>query len=381
MTVLFRKHLAGPALALGLALTLPDLSGAEPSLDRGFRTPPRAARPWTYWFWMDGNLSREGITADLEAMQRACLGGVIIMEVDVGIPRGPVKFISPEWRALFKHVVAEAERLGLQITLNAGPGWTGSGGPWVKPEQSMPHLVASETNVSGPRRFDAVLPRATPRKPFFGEGALPPDLEQARKEFYRDVAVLAFPPPVGDERIAEIDEKALYVRAPYSSQPGVKPLLPALAYVCGLGFYDLYLNGRKVGDQVLDPGWTNYRKRCLDATHEVTALLRNDSNAIGVLLGNGLYNVRGGRCVKFTGSFGPPKLIFQLHLEFEDGTSTNIASDGSWKTAPGPITFSCSYGGEDYDARFEQSAVAYEVGSGRYTFSAPLPYERPPRGE
>jgi hypothetical protein len=74
-------------------------------------------------------------------------------------------------------------------------------------------------------------------------------------------------------------------------------------------------------------------------------------------------------------------LIFQLHLEFEDGTSTNIASDGSWKTAPGPITFSCSYGGEDYDARFEQSAVAYEVGSGRYTFSAPLPYERPPRGE
>lgn len=138
----------------------------------------------------------------------------------------------------------------------------------------------------------------------------------------------------------------------------------AVAYVCGLGFYELRINGQRVGDQVLDPGWTNYRKRCFYATHDVSRFFGYASatigrttmvtNVIGVMLGNGMYNVRGGRYVKFTGSFGPPKLIFQLHLEFDDGTSTNLVSDGTWKTAPGPITFSCIYGGEDYDARLEQ---------------------------
>jgi hypothetical protein len=179
--------------------------------------------------WMDGNLSREGITADLEAMRKAGIGGVIICEVNVGVPRGPVEFMGPEWRRLFKHVVREAERLGLEITLNAGPGWTGSGGPWVKPEQSMQHIVASATEVKGPGRFDGVLPLPKRRPAFFGDGALPPEKEKAKNAFYRDVAVLAFPTPGPGGTIADIDEKALYVRAPYSSQPGVKPCLPSPA--------------------------------------------------------------------------------------------------------------------------------------------------------
>ena len=218
----FAVVLAAAALAAGRGPAAADL-------EAGFQAPPPEARPWVYWFIMDGNLSRGGITADLEAMARAGLGGVILMEVDLGIPRGPVRFLSAEWKALFKHAVAEAERLGLEITLNAGPGWTGSGGPWVKPEESMQHLVASETTASGPGRFDAVLPRPEPRRPFFGEGGLPPEVQKARKEFLRDVVVLAFPTPHGAARIADIDEKALYLRAPYSSQPGVKPRLPAPA--------------------------------------------------------------------------------------------------------------------------------------------------------
>jgi hypothetical protein len=206
------------------ATALPVRAG---SLADDFRNPPPAAHPWVYWFFMDGNISREGITADLEAMQRAGIGGVILMEVDVGIPRGSVRFMSEPWRALFKHAVTEAERLGLEITLNAGPGWTGSGGPWVKPEQSMQHLVASETDVAGGRRFEGVLPQPKPRPPFFGPA--PKEVEPLRAGFYRDVAVLAFPAPEGEHRIADLDEKALYVRAPYSSQPGVKPCLPAPA--------------------------------------------------------------------------------------------------------------------------------------------------------
>jgi len=192
-----------------------------------FREPPASARPWVYWFFMDGNLSREGITADLEAMKQADIGGVILMEVDVGVPRGPVRFMSEPWRALFKHAVTEAERLGLQMTLNAGPGWTGSGGPWVKVEQSMQHLVASETKVTGRRRFNEILPQPKPRPPFFGP--VPPELEPLRSGFYRDVAVLAFPTPPDGPGITDLDDKALYVRAPYSSQPGVKPFMPAPA--------------------------------------------------------------------------------------------------------------------------------------------------------
>ena len=205
------------------------LACAGDRLALDFRNPPPSARPWVYWMWMDGNLSREGLTADLEAMQAAGIGGVMIMEVDVGVPKGPVKFMSAEWRQLFKHVVTEAERLGLQITLNAGPGWTGSGGPWVKPEQSMQHLVGNAVEVAGPTNFDAVLPRPLPRKPYFGTGGLPPELLKAQNEFYRDVAVLAFPTPAGNERIPDIDHKALYVRDPFSSMPGVKPFIPAPA--------------------------------------------------------------------------------------------------------------------------------------------------------
>ena len=134
-----------------------------------------------------------------------------------------------------------------------------------------------------------------------------------------------------------------------------KKLTRALVRVCGLGFYELHLNGRKVGDQVLDPGWTNYRKTCLYASYEVTKQLRAGDNCVGLMLGNGMYNVTGGRYVKYTGTFGPPKAILQLELQYADGSSERVVTDDQWRTAPGPIVFSCIYGGEDYDARKEQA--------------------------
>ncbi len=214
------------AVTAGLILALPEES--DP-LAASFAAPPDSARPWVYWMWMDGNLTQEGITADLEAMKTAGIGGVVICEVSVGIPRGPVEFMSPEWRRLFDHVVREAERLGLEITLNAGPGWTGSGGPWVKPEDSMQHMVASAVEVVGPARVDARSSPAVRRPAFFGEDSIPPALRETVNEFYLDAAVLAFPTPADGPTIADIDEKALYIRAPYSSQLGVKPFFPAPA--------------------------------------------------------------------------------------------------------------------------------------------------------
>ena len=216
------------AILVLVCLAMTPASSIADDLAEGFLHPPDAARPWVYWFFMDGNVSHDGITADLEAMRDAGIGGVVLMEVNVGIPRGPVEFMSDAWQGLFKHAVEEAERLGLQITLNAGPGWTGSGGPWVKAEQSMQHLVASAVEVSGPAHVDRILPRPEPRPPYFGEGGLPEWLLKARTEFYVDEAVLAFP-HVNDIRIENIDEKALFVREPYTSKPGVPQYLPAPA--------------------------------------------------------------------------------------------------------------------------------------------------------
>lgn len=132
-----------------------------------------------------------------------------------------------------------------------------------------------------------------------------------------------------------------------------KPARRAMVYFCGLGQHELHLNGKVVGQDVIDPGWTNYRKTCLYATHDVTTLLQPGANALGMMLGNGMYNVIGGRYAKFEGSFGPPKMILQLQVEFEDGTTRIVSSDQTWQATQGPITFSCIYGGEDFDARLE----------------------------
>lgn len=229
MRSLHWKSSAIAAILVSLSLCLMQQSAAaEAAVDelaKTFETPPPETRPWVYWFFMDGNLTREGMTADLEAMKRAGIGGGIFLEVNLGVPRGPVAFMSDPWRELVKHAIKEAQRLGLQIAMGSGPGWCGTGGPWIKPEQSMQHLVASETAVTGPKHFDGTLPQPAPRTPYFGENTLTPELHKVWKEFYRDVVVLAFPTPQDTYRIPNFEEKALYFRDPYSSKPGVKPFL------------------------------------------------------------------------------------------------------------------------------------------------------------
>jgi hypothetical protein len=161
-------------------------SSAGSELSDLFRNPPTSARPWVYWFWMNGNITREGITADLEAMQENGIGGCLIMHVKLGDigehklgvmpPDGPVRFMSAEFQELFQHAVSEADRLGLQIDMNNADGFTGSGGPWVPVERSMKKLVWTATRLKGGHETVADLPQ--------GETVL---------GFYRDVAVIAFP--------------------------------------------------------------------------------------------------------------------------------------------------------------------------------------------
>ena len=198
-------------------------------LRKGFLNPPDSVKPGVYWYFMDGNLSREGMTKDLESMKKAGIANVLFLEVNVGIPRGKVDFLSGEWQSLFTHAVRECERLGITMTLGVGPGWTGSGGPWVTGKQSMQHLVSSSVQVRGGKNEKMILPVPQPKRPFFGENTLTPELKQKWMDFYEDVAVLAFPTPSSDGLIQDIDEKALYYRAPYTSQKGVKQFLPSPA--------------------------------------------------------------------------------------------------------------------------------------------------------
>jgi alpha-L-rhamnosidase len=131
----------------------------------------------------------------------------------------------------------------------------------------------------------------------------------------------------------------------------------AVIYICGLGQFELRINGRRVGNDFLQPGWTDYRKTCLYSAYDVTSFLKPGANAIGVSLGNGMFNVirQPERYTKFASSFGMPEMIAQVFLEEPDGHTDVVASDETWKTSPGPITFDSIYGGEDYDARLEQA--------------------------
>lgn len=137
-----------------------------------------------------------------------------------------------------------------------------------------------------------------------------------------------------------------------------KPVAQALLYVSGLGQYEFSLNGKKVSSDVLTPGWTNYRKTVLYDAYDVTRHLARGGNTAVVMLGNGMYNVPpvAGRYTKFTGSMGEPKLIVRLHIDYAAGGAEEIVSDARWQAAPGPIVFSHTYGGEDYDARLQPSA-------------------------
>lgn len=129
----------------------------------------------------------------------------------------------------------------------------------------------------------------------------------------------------------------------------------AIVSLVGLGQYELRVNGQGVTDSILNPGWSDYSKTVLYDSYDITRYVRIGENVLGVILGNGMYNVehKPGRYTKFVDSFGPPKLLLQLSLHFRDGRVEHVASDGSWQTAPGPILFSSIYGGEDVDARLE----------------------------
>lgn len=219
----------------------------------GFKHPPLSDRPWVYWFWCNGNVSREGITADLEAMQGVGIGGVLVFEVDPAVPPGPVPFAGATWREMFGFACAEAARLDLEVSLYNAAGWAGSGGPWITPELSMQKVVWSELALEGPQGFDGELPQ--PEK---------------TAGYYDDIAVLAFPEPEnnayrieGIELKAGFDTRSVPYDTPYGlpTPPIAFPTLPQESQIGRKHIFDLtkdFKNGHLVWD--VRPGkWTVLR--------------------------------------------------------------------------------------------------------------------------
>lgn len=184
-------------------------------LEKQFKTPPDVARPFVWWHWMNGNVTREGITADMEWMKRVGIGGVVMFDGSLGTPQFVPKrlvWMTPDWKLAFRHAASEADRLGLTMNMAASGGWSESGGPWVKPEQGMKKYVWSETALRGPMQFSGLL--TTPpsvsgvyqnlERGSWAEqidntlpGAIPfkPDVQAPEAKFYADTKVIAFRTP------------------------------------------------------------------------------------------------------------------------------------------------------------------------------------------
>ena len=233
----FAACVASSALAAGLS-------------PEEFRSPPHEARPHTWWHWMNGNVTKEGITADLEAMARVGIGGVQIFDAGLALPPGPVTFATDAWYDCLLHANREAKRLGLELCLANCSGWTSSAGPWITPELAMKFVTNTMVRVKGGARFDGAL-------------ALP----ENTNGFYEDIAVLAFPTPAAQVKWKDFDWQVFRRRgaehAPVMPERLTDGNVPRAACVAKDDILDLtakFTNGRLAWDAPSShPEWTVLR--------------------------------------------------------------------------------------------------------------------------
>ena len=130
---------------------------AAVDLAAGFAEPPMSSRPQVWWHWMNGNVTKEGVTADLEAMKEMGIGGATVFDAGNGVPRGKIRFASPEWHDVVNHAAKEAKRLGLELATTTCSGWSCAGGPWVTPAMNMKKLALTSTTIAGGRSIEVKL--------------------------------------------------------------------------------------------------------------------------------------------------------------------------------------------------------------------------------
>lgn len=176
------RKIPGYPAALFLLLSVASTASAQKAaLQQGFVTPPDSIKPSVYWYWMSDNISQEGVRKDIEAMAKVGIGRAFIGNIGYPkeeVPYGKVKLFSDEWWKVTRTAISAASKNGIDIGLFNSPGWSQSGGPWIKPSQSMRYLTAGdEINVQGPRQLSQPAPNIAD---------------------FQTVAVLAFPVPAGD---------------------------------------------------------------------------------------------------------------------------------------------------------------------------------------
>ncbi|MVM33766.1 glycoside hydrolase [Spirosoma sp. HMF4905] len=199
-----------------LAWMLPVLAVGQPSpLQQGFQSPPNAAKPRVWWHWMNGNITKEGITKDLEWMKRVGIGGFQNFDASLLTPSVTPKklvFMTPEWKDAFKHTTELAKKLGLEMAIAGSPGWSVTGGPWVAPSDAMKKYVWSETRVTGGKPFSGKLPQPPATTGNFQNVPLPtasafsgPTGELPT--YYADAVVIAYRLPAAEKSLATFNPK------------------------------------------------------------------------------------------------------------------------------------------------------------------------------
>jgi hypothetical protein len=197
---MFHRTIGWTSLAAALAAWALSAQNADP-LERGFQDPPDSAKPRVWWHWMNGNITQEGIKLDLEWMKRVGIGGFQNFDASLSTPQvvdHRLVYMTPEWKDAFHYAATLADRLGLEMAIAGSPGWSETGGPWVKPEQSMKKLVWSETRVTGGQPFTGSLPQPPAVAGPFQNIPRP----GSTATFYADAAVIAYPEPADDRPLA-----------------------------------------------------------------------------------------------------------------------------------------------------------------------------------
>ncbi|MBX4530901.1 glycosyl hydrolase [Klebsiella pneumoniae] len=194
------------ALAMMAALSLPGNAAVAPqedNLSQQFSAPPDDARPRVWWHWMNGNISKEGISKDLEWMKRAGIGGAHAFDINISTPQlvdRRLVYMTPAWKEAFRFAASKARELNLELAFASSPGWSETGGPWVPAQDAMKKVVWSETEVSGGHKFDRPLPLPPHNNGIYqsmgveaGLSALTGDAPPVLPTLYRDIAVYAWP--------------------------------------------------------------------------------------------------------------------------------------------------------------------------------------------
>jgi hypothetical protein len=219
--------------AVSIPFALARAAAADP-LVAGWERPPAETKPWCYWYWISDNLSREGLTRDLEAMARVGIGEALIGNIFLdNQPAGRVKVLSDEWWELVRHALREADRVGVNLGLFNCPGWSQSGGPWIKPTQAMRHVISSEMRVAGPRRWQGRLRAPVADFQPIALHAFPAPAHDADTPVSRGARLVCVPAVEGAERLIDGDA-ATTVTFPVDAGRGERPFTVELQFPAAL---------------------------------------------------------------------------------------------------------------------------------------------------